>query len=121
MKPRYDEMSKEAQLMMKKANDIIEQIDTLEKAKMCPCGSGKPMASCCPNMKKSSYSMEPQNIAFDIETGGQTRNMFYTTNQSHLESTDVANKGATKTSADMDALGRAMNTQDVNDHTAGSE
>ena len=100
MKPRYDEMSKEPKGMVKKANEIIEKIDKLEK---------------------SSFNMEPQNIAFDIETGGQTRNVFYNTNQSTLESTDVANKGATKTSADMDALGRSMNTQDVNDHTAGSE
>jgi len=25
----------------------------IAKAKMCPCGSGKPRMSCCPNMKKS--------------------------------------------------------------------
>ena len=130
MKPRYEETSSDVEEMLRKAQQLEKKIDTLEKAKMCPCGSGKPMASCCPDMdmkkcgavnmkkaehhKEQSFSTEPENAQFMIETGGQTYNAFYTTNQSLLDSTDVANKGASSSSLNLDALSRRMNTHDAN-------
>ena len=120
MKPRYEETSSDVEEMLRKAQQLEKKIDTLEKAKMCPCGSGKPMASCCPDMdmkkygsvnmkkgehhKEQAFSTEPENAQFMIETGGQTYNAFYTTNQSLLDSTDVANKGASSSSLNLDAL-----------------
>jgi uncharacterized protein YchJ len=130
MKPRYEETSSDVEEMLRKAQQLEKKIDTLEKAKMCPCGSGKPMASCCPDMdmkkygsvnmkkgehhKEQAFSTEPENAQFMIETGGQTYNAFYTTNQSLLDSTDVANKGASSSSLNLDALSRRMNTHDAN-------
>ena len=120
MKPRYEETSSDVEEMLRKAQQLEKKIDTLEKAKMCPCGSGKSMASCCPDMdmkkygsvnmkkgehhKEQAFSTEPENAQFMIETGGQTYNAFYTTNQSLLDSTDVANKGASSSSLNLDAL-----------------
>ena len=130
MKPRYEETSSDVEEMLRKAQQLEKKIDTLEKAKTCPCGSGKPMASCCPDMdmkkygsvnmkkgehhKEQAFSTEPENAQFMIETGGQTYNAFYTTNQSLLDSTDVANKGASSSSLNLDALSRRMNTHDAN-------
>ena len=45
-KPRFTEVSEEVADMFLKANAIADRIDYLEKAKMCPCGSGKPKATC---------------------------------------------------------------------------
>ena len=108
VKPRYEKTSAEAYELLKKAHDVEQRLDALEKAKMCPCGSGKPQASCCPNMKKSSHHPEttfntrPGGVQFMAESGGQTYNAFYTTNQSLLDSDDVANKGALSESINLD-------------------
>ena len=110
MRPRYEDASTEAYNMLKKAHSLADRLDTLEKAKMCPCGSGKPQASCCPDMKKGNhhktqtFGTEPENAQFMIETGGQTYNAFYNTNQNLLESADIANKGATSESINLDAM-----------------
>jgi uncharacterized protein YchJ len=110
MRPRYEDASTEAYNMLKKAHSLVDRLDTLEKAKMCPCGSGKPQASCCPDMKKGdhhksqTFGTEPENAQFMIETGGQTYNAFYNTNQNLLESADIANKGATSESINLDAM-----------------
>lgn len=141
MKPRYETASPEVYDMLKQATDIEERLDVLEKeakcpscgmkkmdcmakagcgamkkAKMCACGSGKPQAKCCPDMKKANYqttfSTEPGGVEFHSETGGQTRNAGYSTNQHLLDSTDVANKGATSESVSLDSLSPKMNTHD---------
>tara|TARA_B100000287_G_scaffold434664_1_gene499788 strand:- start:4658 stop:5047 length:390 start_codon:yes stop_codon:yes gene_type:complete len=120
MKPRYEETSSEVEEMLRKAQQLEKKIDTIEKARTCPCGSGKSMASCCPDVKKGehhktqSFGTDAESVNFMIETGGQTYNAFYDTNQSLLESTDVANKGTISSSLNLDALSRRMNTHDAN-------
>ena len=85
---------------------------------MCACGSGKPQASCCPDMKKGehhmgqSYGTTPENAQFMIETGGQTYNAFYNTNQALLDSEDVTNKGASSESVNLDST-PMKNTHDT--------
>ena len=163
MKPRYETASPEVYEMLNKAIELEEKLETLEKAKMCSCGSGKPQAKCCPEMKKerthklgsftpgaggvnegtcaddcwcksppggapmpdtyttnslekanyvTTFSTEPGGVEFHSETGGQTRNAGYSTNQHLLDSTDVANKGATNESVSLDSLSPKMNTHD---------
>ena len=56
-----------------------------------------------------SYGTKPEHAQFMIETGGQTYNSFYYTNQSLLDSDDVANKGASSHSVDLTALQPNMN------------
>ena len=120
MKPRYEAASAEAYELLRKAHDVEQRLDALEKAKMCPCGSGKPMASCCPDMDMKKYGTgemkkgehhraqtfgtTPDDSRFHIETGGQTYNAFYNTNQSLLDSEDVANKGAKSEGVNLDSL-----------------
>lgn len=120
VKPRYEETSTNVVDMLKKAIALEEKIDVLVKARMCPCGSGKPMASCCPDMdmkkygtvpmkkaehhKLTTFSTEPASSQFMIETGGQTYNAFYNTNQSLLDAQDVANKGAKSESVNLDSV-----------------
>ena len=49
MRPRYESVAKEVKDMMTKAEFLVERLDTLEKAKMCPdynmlkkdCGCGR--------------------------------------------------------------------------------
>tara|TARA_R110002072_G_scaffold365_10_gene2432 strand:+ start:277 stop:753 length:477 start_codon:yes stop_codon:yes gene_type:complete len=144
VRPIRSEASNEVLDLLKKAKALEEKI---EKANMCPCGSGKPKAKCCPEMKKerthklgsftpgaggvnegscaddcwckiekaspdfiTSFSTEPQDVTFVSESGGQTRNAYYTTNQHLLDSTDVANKGASKSSVDIATLSDSLNT-----------
>jgi len=154
MKPRFEDASPEVYEMLNKAIELEEKLETLEKAKMCSCGSGKSQAVCCPDMKKerthklgndgscaddcwcksppggapmpdtygtnslakakyvTTFSTEPGGVEFHSETGGQTRNAHYTTNQHLLDSTDVTNKGATNESVSLDSLSPKMNTHD---------
>ena len=49
VRPIRSEASNEVLDLLKKAKALEEKI---EKANMCPCGSGKPKAKCCPEMKK---------------------------------------------------------------------
>ena len=76
MKPRYENASPEVYEMLKKAAALEKRIDTLSKAHY-----------------QTTFSTEPGGVEFHSETGGQTRNAGYTTNQHLLDSTDVANKG----------------------------
>ena len=122
VRPRYEEASTEAYDMLNKAQVLADRLDTLEKAKMCPdcdmlkkdCGCGVKKYG---DMKKgdhhyvTTFSTEPAGVEFHAESGGQTRNAFYTTNQSLLDSTDVANKGATSESVNLDVL--PVNTHDT--------
>lgn len=57
----------------------------------------------------TSFDTKPQDIAFVSESGGQTRNAYYTTNQHLLDSDDVANKGATSVSISLEKLASMLN------------
>ena len=94
----------------------------MEKAEKCPnCGGEmNKMGGCmakagCGTMAKAqpeyteSYNTKPQDVTFVAESGGQTRNAYYTTNNYTLDSDDVANKGATSTNVNLDALRSMMN------------
>ena len=57
----------------------------------------------------TTFSTTPQDIAFVSESGGQTRNAGYSTNQHLLDSEDVANKGATSVSISLEKLASMLN------------
>ena len=57
----------------------------------------------------TTFSTTPQDIAFVSESGGQTRNAGYSTNQHLLDSEDVANKGATSVSVSLEKLASMLN------------
>ena len=141
MKPRYERVSKDVMKMLDRAEKLVERADAIEKAKMCSCGSGKPKseccgkvekakmcscgsgkpkASCCPDVKKATHhnatieSTENGGAEFHIVQGETSRNMFYYTNNSLLDSTDVANKGASSSSMDLEGLHKKLNPHDVN-------
>tara|TARA_R100000005_G_scaffold96197_1_gene81349 strand:- start:950 stop:1666 length:717 start_codon:yes stop_codon:yes gene_type:complete len=99
--------------------------DGLQKgSKKCPeCGEGMNKMGCMkmgckmyggkmekaePNYKVS-YNTSPQENMFVVESGGQTRSAYYTTNQHLLDSQDVANKGASSFSVDFKTLASQMN------------
>ena len=113
VRPIQSKASSEVMDLLKKAIALEEKI---EKANMCPCGSGKPKAKCCPEIEKASpdyitsFSTEAQDVTFVSESGGQTRNAYYTTNQHLLDSTDIANKGARRFNVDIAALSDSVNT-----------
>ena len=90
--------------------------------KKCPnCGGEmNKMGGCmakagCGTMAKAqpeysvTYNTKPQEIMLVSESGGQTRNAYYTTNNHLLDSDDVANKGATSTKVNLDALRSMLN------------
>jgi len=136
-RPRFTQVSDEVSVMLQKAQSIANRLDTLEKAK-CGCPDGSCSCKNCPecgskmnkmgcmnkagcgmkkygSMKKgehhkaTSFDTRPGGVQFMSETGGQTYNAQYQTNQSLLDSDDVANKGARKFSVNLDALAPNMN------------
>ena len=86
VKPRYEEASSEAYNLLKRAKELEDRI---EKA--------------APNFAVT-FNTDPQDVMLVSESGGHTRNAHYTTNQHLLESTDVANKGATSESVNIDTI-----------------
>lgn len=119
VRPMRSEASNEVLDLLKKAKALEDKmvkaatcVDCDKLKKDCGCGVKK-----YGSMKKgspdfiTSFSTEPQDVTFVSESGGQTRNAYYTTNQHLLDSTDVANKGASKSSVDMAALSDSLNTQ----------
>lgn len=62
--------------------------------------------------KAQSFDFNPGHVQFMSETGGQTFNAYYTTNQSLLDSEDVANKGATSQSVNLEPLNARQNPHD---------
>ena len=102
-----------------------KNVDKVEKgSEKCPeCGGaiekGQCMKTGCPGMTK------PGNVQFMAESGGQTYNAYYTTNQSLLDSEDVANKGARSENYSLEALGPITNTHDravvTHEITSGGE
>jgi len=126
MKPIPSLASNEAISQLERAQRLLEKADKLEKSAeykadgMCPCGSGKPQAECCPDISKSaeggsqpnfqiSFDTKPQDVMFAAESGGQTRNAHYTTNQHLLDAEDVTNKGATSEAFNLESLGGKLN------------
>lgn len=109
MKPRYQETSSEVKKMLQKAEILAKRADEIEKGM---------------HHLATSFSTEPSGEEFHIVQGETSRNMFYTSNQSLLDSTDVANKGAKNSSVNMDALSKKLNTHDTNvkeDSAGGKE
>lgn len=94
------------------------------ECKSCPkCGSKMAKAGCVKSgcggtMQKAepgfitTFNSEPQGVTFVAESGGQTRNAYYNTNQYEYGGKDVANKGATSESFNIDALASKMNPHD---------
>jgi len=101
----------------------------VQKADKCPsCGGKLDKAGDCMmkdscvqkygTMKKGehhklqTFDTRPGGVQFMSESGGQTFNAQYQTNQSLLDSDDVANKGATSMSVNLEALRAKMNTHE---------
>ena len=94
MKPRYEAASTEAYELLRKAHEVEKRIAAIEEAKI---EKGE-------HHKTQTFGTKPENAQFMIETGGQTYNAFYNTNQSLLDSEDVANKGAKSEGVNLDSL-----------------
>lgn len=58
---------------------------------------------------KTSFDSSPMGVMFMSETGGQTRNAYYTTNQYPYNAEDVTNKGATSVQVSLDKLAAMLN------------
>ena len=137
MKPRYERVSKDVMKMLDRAEKLVERADAIEKADMaeknkyCMKNFGKKYSDCSDKQKaqcdkahgkveKATHhnatieSTETGGAEFHIVQGESSRNMFYYTNNSLLESTDVANKGASSSSMDLDGLHKKLNPHDVN-------
>jgi hypothetical protein len=130
MRPRESPASPEAFELLKKASALLERADALEKADKCPkCGGKLNKAGDCmmkgscdmakygtvekgEHHKAQSFDFNPGHVQFMAESGGQTFNAYYTTNQSLLDSEDVANKGATQTSVNIEVLNSKQNPHD---------
>tara|TARA_R100000329_G_scaffold145411_1_gene130940 strand:- start:497 stop:940 length:444 start_codon:yes stop_codon:yes gene_type:complete len=129
MRPIPSPASKEAYEMLEKAQSLLEKVESLEKAEKCPeCGSKVEKGACmkmgCGGMKSygsmkkgeqhriQTFGTTPDASTFHIETGGNTYHQQYSTNNTLLESEDVANKGATSQSYNLEALGAKTNTHD---------
>ena len=70
------------------------------------------------SMKKGSqhkiqtFNTNPETTQFMVETGGNTYHQQYSTNNSLLDSEDVANKGASSSSVNLESLNRNQNPHD---------
>tara|TARA_R100000322_G_scaffold168466_1_gene138274 strand:- start:1058 stop:1708 length:651 start_codon:yes stop_codon:yes gene_type:complete len=117
---KYSECSAKEKAQCDKVHGKVEK----GKGEKCPeCGEGMNKMGCMkmgckmyggkmekaqPNYKVS-YNTNPQENMFVVESGGQTRSAYYTTNQHLLDSQDVANKGASSFSVDFKTLASQMN------------
>jgi hypothetical protein len=99
LKPRKEEASKEALELLRKANQLDERIEEIQKAE-----PGYSVA----------FETTPHEISIESESGGRTRNAHYTTNNHLLSAEDMKNKGASKSTTDLDSLSRKLNTHDQN-------
>jgi len=102
MKPRYETASSEAYELLRKAHDVEQRLDALEKSKI---EKGE-------HHKETTFDTRPGGVQFVSESGGQTFNAQYQTNQSLLDSDDVANKGASSSSMNMEAESSSRNPHD---------
>ena len=108
---------------------MMEKASMAEKDKYCMKNFGKKYSECSEKQKAQcdkvhgkvekgehhkaqSFDFNPGHVQFMSETGGQTFNAYYTTNQSLLDSEDVANKGATSQSVNLEPLNARQNPHD---------
>ena len=126
---KYSECSEKQKAQCDKAHG------KMEKGEKCPeCGSRMEKGSCvaamskmggCGSMKmkkgfdegaqpgfSTSFDSNPAGVMFVAESGGQTRNAYYTTNQYPYNGEDVANKGSTSESFNMESISGQMNPHD---------
>jgi hypothetical protein len=133
MRPIPSPASNEAFNLLKKAKSLLEKTEALEKGMkgmgLCPeCGSKLEKGHCMmkagctmskygavqkgDHHKTQSFGTKPDASTFHIETGGNTYHQQYSTNNTLLESEDVANKGASTSSVNIEALNRQQNPHD---------
>ena len=99
MKPRREEVSKEAVDLLEKAKSVASRMDKLEKA--------------TPNYS-TDFKTTPHDVSFESESGGRTRNAHYNTNNHLLEAKDIKNAGATKSTVNLEGMSSKLNTHDAN-------
>ena len=93
-RPRFTEVSEEVATMFLKAQELVDRLDSIEKAQ--------------PEYGVT-YNTKPQETMLVSESGGQTRNAHYQTNNHLLDSDDVANKGTTSSSVNLENLRSKLN------------
>ena len=98
MKPIPSPASHEAISQLERAQRLLKKAEKIEKSEM----GTQPGYDI-------KFDTKPQNIMFAAESGGQTRNAHYSTNQHLIDSEDVANKGATSESFNLESLGGKLN------------
>ena len=120
---KYSECSEKEKAQCDKVHGKVE------KGEKCPeCGNamnkmGCKMGGCGMKMQKSteagsqpgfatSFDSKPADVMFLAESGGQTRNAYYTTNQYPYNGEDVANKGSTSESFNLESISGKMNPHD---------
>lgn len=125
---KYSECSEKQKAQCDKAHGKVEKGKGMG---MCPtCGEKKMdmekgmcmkmgcMGKASVDMKKGSqhkiqtFNTNPETTQFMIETGGNTYHQQYSTNNSLLDSEDVANKGASSSSVNLESLNRNQNPHD---------
>ena len=129
VRPRYEKASSEAYEMLAKAQELLNKADMSMKDKYCMKRYGKKYSECSAEQKaqcdknvdkvekgehhkETTFDTRPGNVQFMSESGGQTFNAQYQTNQSLLDADDVANKGASSSSVDMDMESSMRNPHD---------
>jgi len=125
MRPIPSPASNEAYDLLKRAQTLLEKTEELEKGMgLCPeCGGKMEKGSCmakmgCGSMQKGeqhrvqSFGTTPDASTFHIETGGNTYHQQYSTNNTLLDSEDVANKGASSSTVNVESLNRQQNPHD---------
>jgi hypothetical protein len=133
-KPIPSPASHEALELMKKAQTLLDRAEDIEKAMdkkmgLCPdCGGKMEKGNCMAKMgcgamkadmkkgeqhKVQTFGTTPNATTFHIETGGDTYHQQYSTNNTLLDVEDIANKGASQSSVNMEALNKNQNPHDT--------
>ena len=79
------------------------------------CGGGKMQKSFEEGAQPgfaTSFDSKPAGVMFLAESGGQTRNAYYTTNQYPYNAEDVTNKGSSSESFNLESISAQMNPHD---------
>lgn len=123
-------MDMEKNMCMKMGCGTMQKADMAGKDKYCMKNFGKKYSECSGEQKAQcnksvdkvekgehhkiqTFNTNPESTQFMIETGGQTYNQFYSTNQNLLDSEDIANKGALQSSVNIEALNKNQNPHDT--------